>query len=138
MTRKSAVDKLLNAPDQLAEMVDQGLSLSRMDFLYDQLKLVGAVMGLRALVEVVTFGENETARVAAARILTTLDEDPEQISERLKSAPFADLSMDQLEHVIDRLTGGDTDLTKLISEAKLIHTDTEAQDGQEPQREPAS
>jgi len=114
-------DDILKTPDALRDLVDQGLSLTRMDFLHDQLKLVGAVMGLRALLEVVTFGENESAKVAAARILTSLDEDPERISERLKSAPWADLNMDQLTHVVDRLTGGETDLSSLIEEARYIH-----------------
>jgi len=109
---------VLDTPDLLKDLVDQGLSLNRMDLLHGQLKLVGAVMGLRALVEVVTFGENEAARVAAARILTNLDEDPKIIAERLKSAPWADLNMKQLEHLVDRFTGGETDLKKLIEEAK--------------------
>lgn len=120
-------DDVLRTPDALRDLVDEGLSLSRMDFLFDQLKLVGAVMGLRALVQIVTFGENESAVVAAARILTQLDEEPEKITARLKSAPWADLDMSQLEHVVDRLTGGETDLKKLIAEAKyLSEQETEA------------
>jgi len=112
-------DNILNTPDKLQELVEQGLSLNRMDFLYDQLRLVGAVMGLRALVEVVTFGENESARVSAAKMLMELKEDPQDIVDRLKAAPFSDLSMPQLEHVLDRLTGGgETDLKKLIDEAR--------------------
>jgi hypothetical protein len=109
---------VLSAPDKLAELVEQGLSLNRMDFLYDQLRLVGSVMGLRALVEVVTFGDNESARVSAAKMLMDLREDPQDIVDRLKAAPFADLSMDQLEHVLDRFGGGETDLKKLIDEAR--------------------
>ena len=128
-------EDILRTPDALRDLVDQGLSLSRMDFLHDQLKLVGAVMGLRALVEVVTFGENESAKVAAARILTQLDEDPEKISERLKSAPWADLKMGQLEHLVDRLTGGETDLSKLIEEAKHIQAPQEVAHGQENEGE---
>ena len=117
---KKRLDKVLGAPDQLKALVEEGLSLNRMDFLYDQLRLVGAVMALRTLLEVVTFGESESARVTAAKMLMDLKEDPEVLSERLKSAPFADLTMPQLEHVVDRLTGGETDLKKLIEEAQLV------------------
>ena len=131
-------DDVLRTPDALRDLVDQGLSLSRMDFLFDQLKLVGAVMALRALVKIVTFGENESAVVAASRILTQLDEDPEKITARLKSAPWADLSIDQLEHLVDRLTGGETDLKKLIEEAKYIHATEEVANGQQTEGNPAS
>jgi len=118
---KKRLDKVLGAPDQLRDLVAEGLSLNRMDFLYDQLRLVGAVMALRTLLEVVTFGENESSRVQAAKMLMDLKEDPEVLAERLKSAPFADLTMPQLEHVVDRLTGGgETDLKKLIEEAKMV------------------
>ena len=117
-TFPSMKDDILQAPDKLQELVQQGLSLNRMDFLYDQLRLVGAVMGLRTLVEVVTFGDNEAAKVSAAKMLMDLKEDPQDIVDRLKAAPFSDLSMDQLEHVLDRLTGGETDLKKLIDEAR--------------------
>ena len=113
-------DDILKAPDALQELVEQGLGLNRMDFLYDQLRLVGAVMGLRALVEVVTFGDNESARVSAAKMLMDLKEDPQDIVDRLKAAPFADLNMDQLEHVLDRFGGGEADLQKLIDEAKAM------------------
>ena len=117
---KKELDKALGAPDKLKELVAEGLALNRMDFLYDQLRLVGAVMGLRALVETVTFSDNDSARVAAARLLMDLKEDPADLVERLKAAPFSDLTMDQLEHVVDRLTGGETDLSSLIEEARQL------------------
>lgn len=117
---KKKLDQALGAPDQLKALVEEGLSLPRMDFLYDQLRLVGAVMALRTLLEVVTFGEHEPSRVSAAKMLMDLKEDPEVLAERLKSAPFADLTMPQLEHVVDRLAGGETDLGKLITEAKQV------------------
>lgn len=129
---------ILDTPDLLKDLVDQGLSLTRMDLLHDQLRLVGAVMGLRALLEVVTFGTNEPSKVAAARILTQLDEDPEVIAERLKSAPWADLTMPELEHMVDRLCGGETDITKLIEEAKYMHAPQEVTNGQETEGKPTS
>lgn len=113
-------ENILSAPDKLQDLVEQGLSLKRMDFLYDQLRLVGAVLSLRALVEVLISGENENAKVTAARLLMDLKESPQDVVDRLKSAPFAELSMNQLEHVMDRFGGGEMDLMKLIDEAKQI------------------
>lgn len=125
---KKKLDQALGAPDQLKALMEEGLSLPRLDFLYDQLRLVGAVMALRTLLDVVTFGEHEPSRVAAAKMLMDLKEDPAALAERLKSAPFADLTVAQLEHVVDRLGGGETDLQKLIEEAKKVVPPLEAED----------
>jgi hypothetical protein len=94
-------------------------SVSRLDYTFDQLKLVGAVVGLKKLLETVVDPEtDEKTRVSAAKVLVDIKEDPERIIERLRAAPYVEVTVEELEHMIKtgefdtpetlQLTEGDT------------------------------
>jgi hypothetical protein len=101
--------------------VDQALSLNLhgrgLDVTYDQLRLMGAVVGQIALLQIAAFSNDEKARASAAKTLVDLKEDPAKLVERLRAAPFADFSPKQLEYVVDQLHLGRTDLTDIYKEA---------------------
>lgn len=90
----------LKAVTSLEDLEDADVSVERLDYVREQLRLIGAVVGLKALLEVAVESSSDTARVSAARSLASLDEDPEDIAARLRSAPWADLSVEELEAMI--------------------------------------
>ena len=107
------------AAELLKEAAPDLEAVSRLDYTFDQLKLVGAVIGLKKLLETVVDPEtDEKTRVSAAKVLVDLKEDPERIIERLRSAPYVEVSVEELEHMIKtgefdssetlQLTEGDT------------------------------
>lgn len=108
------------AAELLEEVAPDLESVSRLDYTFDQLKLVGAVIGLKKLLETVVDPEtDEKTRVSAAKVLVDIKEDPERIIERLRAAPYVAVTVEELEHMIKtgafekpetlQLTEGDTD-----------------------------
>jgi hypothetical protein len=89
------------AAELLKEAAPDLEAVTRLDYAYDQLRLVGAVIGLKKLLETVVDPEtDEKTRVSAARVLVDLKEEPERIIERLRSAPYADVSVEELERMV--------------------------------------
>lgn len=104
----------------------------KLNEVYDQLRLLGLVMGQIALLDVVSNLKVEpAARVAAARALIGLKETPESIAERLKRSPFADLRVDQLESIVQQVKAGNTDLPAIILSLKKgsDHASTQSHSG---------
>lgn len=93
----SGVGKVIDIAEELQ---NEGVSVDRLDYIYDLQKLLGVVLGLQALLQVVVLSGDDKARVSAAKELVRLDEDPDQIAERLRSAPFSDMSVDELEAIV--------------------------------------
>lgn len=93
----------LRAPQVLEELLKKATPVQRLDVTYDQLRLIGAVVGLKKLLEVALSASKDSDKVSAAKELSRLDEPPEVIAERLRGAPFVDLTLDQLEAIV--LTG---------------------------------
>lgn len=75
--------------------------LKRLDHTHEMLRLLGAVLGRKALLELVVESESEQIRVSAAKELVKLGEDPDRIVERLRSMPFQDMSMSELEALVE-------------------------------------
>ena len=87
----------------------------RLDVLQDRLRLIGAILGQMALLEVVADSDAPaTARVSAAKTLTDMGGEPQTIIERLKSSPFLDKSPAQLRKMIQDIQDGETDIEQLI------------------------
>jgi len=98
----------LHAETALASLLEGGLKAESIDEVHDLLKLMGVVLGQLALLEIVIDRDaDEKARVSAARILTSIKEDPEHIAERLRRSPFAALTVEQLEAIIVRVKRGE-------------------------------
>jgi hypothetical protein len=111
MTDRSA------AIEELSSLVKEGFKPQSLDQLYDWFKLLGVVFGYITLLDAAVNGSDKE-RVPAARTLVNLKEDPESIAERLKRSPFANLSIHQLEAIIQRMKSGETDMDKIIEEVK--------------------
>jgi hypothetical protein len=111
---------MTTAIDQLSKLYLDGYQPKKLDELYDMLKLLGVVLGQIALLEVVSnpVSNDEKAKVAAARALISLKEDPESIAERLRRSPFAELTIEELHGIVQKVQEGQTDLVALATEAK--------------------
>lgn len=103
----------------LAEILQSGIDTSRIDQVYDLLKLMGLVLGHSALLAVATDPEAEAKdRVAAAKSLINIKENPDEIAERLQKSKLADLSVDELKGIVRKLESGETSLISLFEESQ--------------------
>jgi len=73
---------------------------------YEQLKLLGVVIGQIALLDAATSSGDMKAKVSAARALAGLKESPAEIAERLKAGPFAKLSTRDLRGIVEQIKDG--------------------------------
>lgn len=104
------MDKPSTSPlalDTLTQLLSAGIAPKKLDEIHDLLRLLGVVLGQVALLDVATDpNARAQARVAAARALTDLHESPEKIAERLRRSPFADLTVAQLEGIVEAVKSG--------------------------------
>ena len=83
---------------------------------FDQLRLLGAVVGQITALDVATSSTAEDSdRMAAARLLTKLDEKPDAIADRLRSSQFSRLSTAGLEHLIAEVKRGKSPELALVA-----------------------
>src|SRR5262245_49866510 len=115
--------KSTNLPDTpavaaLAEILQSGVDSNRIDQVYDLLKLMGLVLGHSALLAVATDPAAEAKdRVAAAKSLVNIKENPEEIAERLQRSKLAGLSVDELKTIVRKLESGERNLLTLVKES---------------------
>lgn len=102
----------------LERLLDKDFSPKHIDEVHEQLKLLGLVLGRFVLLEVAANSSDDKARVTAARALATLKENPSDIAERLRRSPFAHLTVQELQDIVERVRQGE-------SLSDLIHSDNE-------------
>lgn len=90
----------------------ESLDLSRLDQIFDLQRLMGPVIAYKALLEIVVNStDDKERRMAAAKILDHSEEDPQRIADRLRSSVFSELSLEELQAVVNT---GITDPDKAI------------------------
>jgi hypothetical protein len=95
-----------------------GLELSRLDQIYDLQKLLGPVIAYKVLLGIViNSGDPKEQRLAASKLLDSAGESAERVAERLRASVFRDLSLSDLEAIIQT---GHTDLSKAVAEVKPL------------------
>ena len=84
------------------EIVGDGLDLNRLDQIFDLQRLLGPVIAYKRLLEIViNSSDDKEVRMAAAKLLDHSSEDPERIAERLRASIFSELTLEELEAVVD-------------------------------------
>lgn len=109
------------APDAFAvldRLLGNNFTPTHIGEVHEQLKLLGLVLGRFVLLEVAANSADDKARVTAARALATLKESPSDIAERLRRSPFANLTVHELQDIVERVRRGE-------SLSDLIHSDHE-------------
>ena len=111
-----------SAEAALEALINAGFRPDRLDQLNDTFKLMGVVMGNLALLKVVTNPRaDEKSVVSAARALIAVKEDPETIADRLRASSLSDLSVPQLQAIINQMESSelhDIDLHSLIQKVQ--------------------
>ena len=98
--------------------IGEDVELSRLDQISDLQRLMGPVIAYKILLEIaINSGDAKERRMAAAKILDASTEDPERIAERLRSSIFRDVSIEELQAVVDT---GITDPEKAVAKLKSI------------------
>lgn len=91
----------LDALEGVLSKTPEGLGES-----YDMLRLIGVVVGQITLLDVATGTTVASDRVAAAKALVALKEEPVNIAERLRSSQFSGLNTGELHQMIEDVKGG--------------------------------
>ena len=109
-----------NTEEALRQVLALGQLGGGLDVTFDQMKLLGAVVGMVTLLQIAAYSNDDKARASAAKVLIDLKEEPAEIVERLKAAPFNDLNMKGLEFIIDQMAEGRTDMQEMYGEARKL------------------
>lgn len=77
------------------------LDFSRLDQIFDLQRLMGPVISYKILLDLaINATDAKERRMAAAKILDSTKEDPAKIAERLRKSIFHDLSLEELQAVV--------------------------------------
>lgn len=104
--------------DAAQEFVGKDLQFDRLDQVYDLQRLVGPVIAYKVLLEIAINSEDaKERRLAASQLVSAADEDPERIAERLRASIFHDLSLEDLEAVVQT---GITDPAEAVAKLREV------------------
>lgn len=111
-------DKTIEAAQAI---LGEDLEFSRLDQVSDLQRLMGPVIAYKILLELsINASDPKEQRLAAAKILDSSKEDPEKISQRLRKSIFSDLTLDQLQAVVQT---GITDPDKAVQRIRIMKDD---------------
>lgn len=100
MPGKPQLDATIAAAQQIVTDGDD-LDLSKLDRVYDLQRLLGPILAYKVLLEIsVNSADSRERRQAATTILNASNENPEKIADRLRASVFQDLTLDQLNAIV--------------------------------------
>jgi len=118
---KETMAKLDKVIDQAQTIVGSGLSFERLDQIFDLQRLLGPVIAYKRLLEITMNSiDVKEQRLAASKLLDAAGEEPEKIAERLRASIFHDLTLDQLELIVQT---GITDPEEALKEVKRVSSE---------------
>ncbi len=116
--------KLDKSIKEAQKVIGGDLDLSRLDQIFGLQRLIGPVVAYKRLLEIViNSNDDKEVRMAAAKLLDHSGEDPERIAERLRASVFADLTLEELDAVVQT---GITDPKRAL---KLVKPESSVQTG---------
>ena len=78
-----------------------GLDLTRLDQIFELQRLMGPIIAYKRLLEIViNSADDKEVRMAAAKLLDHSGEEPEKIAERIRKSVFSELSLEELDAVV--------------------------------------
>ena len=117
-TLVAQTDKTIEAAQAI---LGEDLEFSRLDQVSDLQRLMGPVIAYKILLELsINASDPKEQRLAAAKILDSSKEDPEKISQRLRKSIFSELTLDQLQAVVQT---GITDPDKAVARIRIMKDD---------------
>ena len=86
---------------QAEAIIGDGVTFDRLDQIFELQRLMGPVIAYKILLEVaINSADVKEKRMAASKLLDAASEDPEKIANRLRASVFHDLSLEQLQAVV--------------------------------------
>lgn len=108
-------DKTLNAAQ---EFIGSDLKFDRLDQVFDLQRLIGPVIAYKILLELaINAVDPKERRLAASQLLQSAQEDPEKLADRLRASVFHDLSLEDLEAIVQT---GITDPEKAVERLRVV------------------
>jgi hypothetical protein len=87
--------------EQAEAVVGENMRFERLDQIYDLQRLMGPVIAYKVLLEIViNSSDDKERRQAASRLLDSAAEEPEKIANRLRASIFHELSLEELQAVV--------------------------------------
>lgn len=109
------VDKTLEAAQ---EFIGQDIQFGRLDQIFDLQRLMGPVIALKVLLEIsINSVDPKERRLAASQLLQSAGEDPAKIADRLRASLFSELSLDEIEAIVQT---GMTDPERAVERLKKV------------------
>lgn len=94
-------DKTIEAAEAFISHGDGGLKFDRIDQIYDLQRLMGPVIAYKVLLDItINSADAKERRMAASRLLDSAGEDPERIASRLRASIFHELTLEELQAVV--------------------------------------
>ncbi len=111
-------DKTIEAAEAFISSDGDGLQFDRIDQIFDLQRLMGPVIAYKVLLDIIiNSADVKERRMAASRLLDSAGEDPEKIAGRLRASIFHDLTLEQLQAVVQT---GITDPEKAVAKLKAV------------------
>lgn len=108
-----------NFIDQAQAVLGEDLQLDRLDQIYDLQRLIGPVIAYKILLEIsINSVDAKERRMAASKLLDAVTEDPERIADRLRASVFSDLSLEQLQAIVQTGITDPAEALKRLQQAK--------------------
>ena len=90
-----------NSIAQAEAVIGEGITFDRLDQIFELQRLMGPVIAYKILLEVaINSADVKERRMAASKLLDAASEDPEKIANRLRASVFHELSLEQLQAVV--------------------------------------
>jgi hypothetical protein len=90
-----------NSIAQAEAVIGGGITFDRLDQIFELQRLMGPVIAYKILLEVaINSADAKERRMAASKLLDAASEDPEKIANRLRASVFHELSLEQLQAVV--------------------------------------
>ena len=107
-----------NSIEQAEAFIGTQLQFDRLDQIFDLQRLMGPVIAYKILLEVaINSSDVKERRMAASKLLDAAGEDPEAIANRLRQSIFSELSLDQLQAVVQTGITDPEDAVKALAES---------------------
>lgn len=96
--------------------IGSGIEFDRLDQIFDLQRLMGPVIAYKRLLEItINSVDPKEQRLAASKLLDAADEDPEKIAERLRASVFSELTLQEIEAIVQT---GVTDPEEAVARLK--------------------
>jgi hypothetical protein len=111
----ASADRTISAAQ---DFIDDDFQYDRLDQIFDLQRLMGPVIAYKVLLDLtINAADPKERRLAASQLLSSATNDPEKLAERLRASLFVNLSLEQLQAVIQT---GITDPEKAVKKLKEV------------------